>query len=64
MIYLSEAFRQWMEEGGSAGADLPILPEAYDPEAPAATWPKFCITPEKDLLIRQGPDTKFGETVP
>ena len=57
VIYLSEAFRQWMEEGGSAGADLPILPEAYDPEAPAATWPKFCITPEKDLLIRQGPDT-------
>ena len=54
VVYVSEGFREWMTETGSAGTDLPILPEVYDPTAPAETWPKFCVTPEKTLLIRKG----------
>ena len=54
VVYVSEGFREWMTETGSAGTDLPILPEVYDPEAPAETWPRFCVTPEKKLLIRKG----------
>ena len=54
VVYVSEGFWEWMTETGSAGTDLPILPEVYDPTAPAETWPKFCVTPEKTLLIRKG----------
>ena len=54
VVYVSEGFREWMTETGSAGTDLPILPEVYDPTVPAETWPKFCVTPEKTLLIRKG----------
>ncbi len=58
VVYVSEGFRQWITETGSAGTDLPILPEVYDPTAPAETWPKFCVTAEKKLLIRKGADAE------
>lgn len=54
IFYVSEGFRQWMTEVGFAGLDLPILPEAYDPDAPAEIRAKFCVTPGKALLIRKG----------
>ena len=58
VVYVSEGFRQWITETGSTGTDLPILPEVYDPTAPAETWPKFCVTAEKKLLIRKGADAE------
>lgn len=58
VVFVSEGFRQWITETGIAGTDLPILPEVYDPTAPAETWPKFCVTAEKTLLIRKGADAE------
>ena len=53
LLYVSD----WLEGNLREGIDLLFLPGAFISRYTPETWPVYCVTPEKELLVREDPES-------